>query len=150
MPTSVCVLQSAASAVIVAQIATSLVHHCRSLTSEIDLLHAQITALATSHAPALLAIPGCGPLTAAKILGETAGISRFASASAYARHNGTAPIPVWSSGTTRHRLSRTGSRQLNAALHIIAVTRPACIPAPRHCSSAAAPGATAAWKASGS
>jgi transposase len=56
----------------------------------------------------------CG---AAKILGETAGVLRFRSAAAYARHNGTAPLPVWSSNRARHRLSRTGNRQLNAALH---------------------------------
>jgi hypothetical protein len=40
-----------------------------------------------------------------------------------ARHNGTAPVPVWSSNRHRHRLSRTGNRQLNAALHRIAITQ---------------------------
>ena len=74
-------------------------------------------------APTLLAIPGCGALTAAKIIGETAGVDRFKSSDAYARHNGTAPLPVWSSNKARHRLSRTGNRQLNAALHRIAMTQ---------------------------
>ena len=74
-------------------------------------------------APALLAIPGCGPLTAAKIVGETAGVDRFKSKDAYARHNGSAPMPVWSSNQAHHRLSRTGNRQLNAALHRIALTQ---------------------------
>ena len=69
------------------------------------------------------AIPGCGTLTAAKILGETAGVDRFRSKDAYARHNGTAPLPVWSSNKAHHRLSRTGNRQLNAALHRIAMTQ---------------------------
>ncbi|GAA4262803.1 hypothetical protein GCM10022255_101600 [Dactylosporangium darangshiense] len=73
--------------------------------------------------PALIALPGCGALTAAEILGETAGVTRFRSAAAYARHNGTAPLPVWSSNRARHRLSRTGNRQLNAALHRIAMTQ---------------------------
>lgn len=71
-------------------------------------------------------MPGCGALTAAKILGETAGIERFHSAAAYARHNGTAPLPVWSSNRARHRLSRIGNRQLNAALHRIAMTQAHC------------------------
>ena len=62
-------------------------------------------------------------MTAAKILGETAGVDRFRSKDAYARHNGTAPLPVWSSNKARHRLSRTGNRQLNAALHRIALTQ---------------------------
>jgi transposase len=41
----------------------------------------------------------------------------------FARHNGTAPLPVWSSNKQRHRLSRTENRQLNAALHRIALTQ---------------------------
>jgi hypothetical protein len=44
-------------------------------------------------------------------------------ASEFARHNGTAPLPVWSSNKARHRLSRTGNRQLNAAVHRIAITQ---------------------------
>jgi transposase len=79
----------------------------------------------------LIALPGCAALTAAKILGETAGILRFRSAAAYARHNGTAPLPVWSSNRARHRLSRTGNRQLNAALHRIAMTQARCHPPAR-------------------
>lgn len=74
-------------------------------------------------APALLELAGCGPLTAAKIVGETAGIDRFRSRAAFARHNGTAPVPVWSGNTVRHRLSRGGNRQLNVALHRIAITQ---------------------------
>ena len=74
-------------------------------------------------APTLLALEGCGPLTAAKLVGEAAGIGRFRSRAAFARHNGTAPVPVWSANTGRHRLSRTGNRQLNLALHRIAVTQ---------------------------
>ena len=89
---------------------------------------AEIRDLADKLVPTLIALPGCGPLTAAKILGETAGITRFHSAAAYARHNGTAPLPVWSSNRARHRLSRTGNRQLNAALHRIAMTQARCHP----------------------
>lgn len=50
-------------------------------------------------------------------------MDRFRSKDAYARHNGTAPLPVWSSNKAHHRLSRTGNRQLNAALHRIAMTQ---------------------------
>lgn len=78
--------------------------------------------------PSLVAIRGCGSLTAAKIVGETAGVSRFKHKDAYARHNGTAPLPVWSSNRARHRLSRSGDRQLNAALHRIALTQARCHP----------------------
>lgn len=108
---------------LVARLARNLVERCRQLTAEIDALEAEITELVEQLAPSLLAICGCGPLTAAKILGETAGIDRFRSRDAYARHNGTAPLPVWSSNRARHRLSRIGNRQLNAALHRIALTQ---------------------------
>ncbi|BBZ02345.1 hypothetical protein MCHIJ_17820 [Mycolicibacterium chitae] len=63
-------------------------------------------------------------MTAAKIVGETAGITRFKNEAAFACHTGTAPIPVWSGNTAgRVRLSRAGNRQLNAALYRIALTQ---------------------------
>ena len=107
----------------VARIARDLVDRSRALTIEINTLEQEIARLVRELAPSLLAICGCGALTAAKILGETAGIERFKSPDAYARHNGTAPLPVWSSNRARHRLSRTGNRQLNASLHRIALTQ---------------------------
>jgi transposase len=107
----------------VARLARRLLSQARQLTAEIDELTTELTARVEALAPSLLAIPGCAVLTAAKILGETAGIDRFTSKDAYARHNGTAPLPVWSSNKARHRLSRTGNRQLNAALHRIALTQ---------------------------
>jgi transposase len=107
----------------VARIALDLVQRCRTLTIEIDQLEREIATLVEQLAPSLIAICGCGPLTAAKIVGETAGVERFKSKDAYARHNGTAPLPVWSSNRQRHRLSRTGNRQLNAAIHRIALTQ---------------------------
>jgi transposase len=108
---------------VVARLARTLVDRCRQLTVEINDLEAEIGRLVVTLAPSLVAIVGCGPLTAAKILGETAGVGRFKSNGAYARHNGTAPLPVWSSNRQRHRLSRAGNRQLNAALHRIALTQ---------------------------
>jgi transposase len=74
-------------------------------------------------APSLLALEGCAALTAAKIVGETADVSRFRSRGPYAMNNGTAPIPVWSGNQTRFRLNRGGNRQLNVAMHRIAITQ---------------------------
>ena len=115
----------------VRRLALRLVEHLRLLTDEIDELTAEITVRVTKIAPSLLAIVGCGALSAAKIVGETAHAGRFRSKDAYARHNGTAPLPVWSSNKQRHRLSRTGNRQLNAALHRIALTQARCYPPAR-------------------
>jgi len=108
---------------LVARLARELVRRCRELTVEIKQLEREIAALVEVLAPSLLAIRGCGPLGAAKIIGETAGVERFRSRDAYASYNGTAPLPVWSSNHARHRLSRSGNRQLNAALHRIALTQ---------------------------
>jgi transposase len=74
-------------------------------------------------APNLLSLPGCGVLTAAKLLAETAGVARFRSEACFAMHAGVAPIPVSSGRTDRHRLCRGGNRQLNAAIHRIAITQ---------------------------
>jgi transposase len=106
-----------------ARIAQRLVESCTRLTRDIRDLEREIESVVKRLAPTLCALAGCGTLTAAKILAETAGIRRFKSRHAYARHNGSAPLPVWSSGAPRHRLSRAGNRQLNAALHRIAITQ---------------------------
>ena len=106
----------------VARIARSLVAQVRALTAEIDALEREIARLAAEVAPSLLELAGCGSLTAGKLVGETAGVERFRSEAAFARCNGTAPVEVWS-GSERHRLSRTGNRQLNVAIHRIAITQ---------------------------
>jgi transposase len=108
---------------VVAEIACELVEHIRALTVRINVLERRITKMVEPLVPTLLALVGCGPLTAAKIVGETAGVNRFRSRAAYARHNGTAPIPAWSGNHDRHRLNRGGNRQLNAGLHRIAITQ---------------------------
>lgn len=107
----------------VARIAGEIVAHIRDLTVRERALEREITELVTQLAPTLLALPGAGALTAAKIVAETADVRRFKSKDAYARHNGTAPLPVWSGNREKFRLSRTGNRQLNAAIHRIAVTQ---------------------------
>ncbi|EHB46454.1 transposase IS116/IS110/IS902 family protein [Mycolicibacterium rhodesiae JS60] len=93
----------------------------------IDTAHAlerRIAGRVREAAPALLDIQGCGDLTAAKIVAEVAGIDRFKSEAAFARHSGVAPIPHWSGETTRPlRPIRHGNRQLNAALHRIAMVQ---------------------------
>ena len=107
----------------VARIARDLVGSIRELTEKANALQREILELVRSLAPTLLGMPGVAELTAAKIVAEVADVRRFRSKDAFARHNGTAPLPVWSANRVRHRLSRTGNRQLNAAIHRIAVTQ---------------------------
>jgi transposase len=107
----------------VAELARELLGRCRELTVRINQLERDLRDLVRTLAPELLAIPGCGVLSAATILGETAGAGRFRSRHAFARFNGTAPIPVWSGNSVRVRLNRGGNRTVNWALHMIAVTQ---------------------------
>lgn len=107
----------------VARFARDLLARITELSATIRALEHEIEALVGIQAPTLLALSGCGALTAAKIIGEVAGISRFRSKEAFARHNGSAPVPVWSGNVVRHRLNRGGNRQLNVALHRIAITQ---------------------------
>lgn len=109
---------------IVAEVARDELADVIELTTRINELERRITGLVTKAAPTLLTMPGVGALTAAKLVGETAGVARFKSEAAFARHAGIAPIPVWSGNTKgRVRLTRSGNRQLNAAIHRIAVTQ---------------------------
>lgn len=108
---------------LVARFAREILERMVELSASIRSLEREIEAAIRPLAPHLLALAGCGPLTAAKLVGETAGISRFRSKEAFARHNGTAPVPVWSGNTVRHRLSRGGNRQLNVAIHRVAITQ---------------------------
>jgi transposase len=109
---------------VVAELAREELADVVDLTVRINQLERRIAGLAEKAAPTLLAMPGVGALTAAKIVGEAAGVTRFKSEAAFARHAGIAPIPVWSGNTKgRVRLTRSGNRQLNAAIHRIAVTQ---------------------------
>jgi transposase len=109
---------------IVAELARDELSDVIDLTRRINDLEQRISGLVDQAAPTLLAMPGVGALTAAKLVGEAAGVRRFKSEAAFARHAGIAPIPVWSGNTAgRVRLTRSGNRQLNAAIHRIAITQ---------------------------
>ena len=105
------------------RIAREQISQLRGLNRQIEALHRELGELVTAHRPKLLAQRGCGALTAAILIGYTAGNERFRSDASFALQSGTAPIPCSSGKRTRHRLNRGGDRQLNHALHIIAVTR---------------------------
>jgi transposase len=94
------------------------------LGEDVDALSKRIGARVTGIAPTLLALPGCGELTAAKIVSEAARIERFKSDAAFARYVGLAPIPHWSGPTeVAMRPTRRGNRQLSTAIHRIAIVQ---------------------------
>jgi transposase len=93
------------------------------LTAEAAHLETELTQLVQVLAPTLLAEPGVGPITAARLLSAWSHPGRFRSEAAFASLAGAAPIPASSGQTVRHRLNRGGDRQLNRALHTIALSR---------------------------
>jgi transposase len=105
------------------RVARELVRQITARTTRIRELESELAALVESYAPQLLEERGCGPLTAAKLIGEIAGADRFATDSKLARTGGAAPIPASSGNTQRHRLDRGGNRQLNCALHRLAINK---------------------------
>jgi len=105
------------------RIALRLVDRCEAVTGEVRELERELKALVEVQGSDLLSLPGCGVLTAAKLVSETAGVTRFSSEAKFALHAGTAPLPVSSGENKRHRLNRTGNRQLNVALHRMAVNQ---------------------------
>jgi transposase len=105
------------------RVARELARQITARTIRIREFEKELAALVESYAPQLLAERGCGPLTAAKLIGEIAGADRFATDAKLARVSGTAPIPASSGNTQRHRLDRGGNRQLNCALHRLAINK---------------------------
>lgn len=105
------------------QLARDLVAEIRDADQRIKALTAQLAATVTEYGSTLTTLDGVGPVVAARLLGRTRRASRFSSASAFANYAGVAPIEVASGDRARHRLPRGGDRQLNYALHIIALTQ---------------------------
>ena len=102
----------------------TLARRHRDLTTEIEALTERINIRVAAANPALLAIKGVGPVIGAQLL-LTAGDNpeRLRSGASFAALCGTAPVPVSSGRTDRHRLSRGGDRHANAALHHIVKNR---------------------------
>lgn len=102
------------------EIAREWLRRNRELNKRCRELEERIHALVQEQAPGLLDLPGCGPLCAGRIIGEVAGIDRFATPAKLAMHAGVAPLPASSGKVQRHRLNRFGNRKLNRALYIVA------------------------------
>jgi transposase len=101
----------------------SLARRVQAATAEADELEQELLVHVRALSPALLDEPGIGPVVAAQLLVAWSHRGRLRSEACFARLAGVAPIPASSGQTTRHRLSRGGDRQLNRALHTIALHR---------------------------
>ena len=104
-------------------LARDLVTEIRDTDQRLKTLTAQIADTLDAHGTRLRDVAGIGPVIAGRLLGRTRRAGRFRSASAFASYAGVAPIEVASGDHARHRLPRGGDRQLNLALHIVALTQ---------------------------
>jgi transposase len=96
---------------------------CR-FSENIDALTKRIIRRVNDLGSTLPNVPGCAELTAVKLISEAANVDRFPNESAFARYAGLAPIPAWSGSTSgRLRVCRSGNRQINTAIHRIAVVQ---------------------------
>jgi transposase len=105
------------------RICRQLVGRLKALSNEIKELEAELEGLLCLNAAPLLELAGCGTLTAAKLVAEVAGVERFDSDAKLSKLAGVAPLDASSGKQRRHRLNRKGNRQLNCALHRIAVAQ---------------------------
>jgi transposase len=105
------------------RVARDELRRIRALTRSVRALERELAVLVEAHRPGLLQERGCGVLTAATLIARTAGAERFATDGHFARQAGAAPIPASSGRRDRVRVNPGGDRQLNCALHRIAVTR---------------------------
>jgi transposase len=91
-------------------------------------LDRELSNLVEAHpaGPALLAEPGVGPVVAAQLLVSWSHRGRVRNEAAFASLAGVAPLEASSGQRCRHRLNRGGDRDLNRALHTVAITRLRC------------------------
>lgn len=104
-------------------LALELVDDVRRLDAQTKESHRRIRITVKASGTSLVELYGVGPIVAAQLLGYSGDVRRFANRDAFASYNGTAPIELSSGGRVVHRLSQRGSRQLNHALHMAAVTQ---------------------------
>jgi transposase len=103
------------------RIARELLADVRRLDRQVKTASQAIRQAVREHGTTLTKVYGVGPVLAAKLLGHAGDITRFPDRDHFASYTGTAPIKASSGDVRRHRLNRGGNRQLNTALHLIAV-----------------------------
>ena len=105
------------------QVARDLVAEVRGLDRRLAMIGHRIQDTVAALGSRLPETVGVGPVIAGRLLGRTGRASRFPTAAHFASYTGAAPVEVASGERARHRLSRAGDRQLNHALHIIALVQ---------------------------
>jgi transposase len=93
------------------------------LSREVSEADRALAELVAELAPGLLEECGVGPVCAAQLLVSSGDRGRMRSEASFAALAGTSPVEASSGKQRRHRLNRGGDRQLNWALHVVALQR---------------------------
>jgi transposase len=83
--------------------------------------HKRIRTAVQASATTLTELYGVGPILACELIGYTGDVRRFTTRDRFASYAGVAPVELSSGGRIVHRLSRRGNRQLNHAIHKVAI-----------------------------
>jgi transposase len=102
-------------------LAVELLDDIRRLDDQLKASHQRIRVAVAASGTTLTDLFGVGPILAAMLIGHAGDITRFGNRDRFAAYNGTAPVEFSSGGRTVHRLSQRGNRQLNHALHMVAI-----------------------------
>jgi len=105
------------------RLALGYIADVRRLDAELADSRARVIKAVRASGTSVVELNGVGPIVAALVLGHSGDVSRFKNRDHYASYNGTAPIDASSGPRKRHRLNPRGNRQLNHAIHIIAVAQ---------------------------
>lgn len=105
------------------ELAEELLGHLVRLDAQLAELKERLAAVVIALGTTTTKIFGIGPVVAAITIGLTRDVCRFADKDHIAAYNGSAPIEVSSGARKIYRLSMRGSRRLNHALHMAAVTQ---------------------------
>ena len=105
------------------ELAAELLADMRRLDAQIRESKKKLATAVKASGTSLTGIFGVGPVIAATVIGDVAGVARFATRDRFAAYNGTAPIEVSSGNRKTYRLSLRGNRRVNHALHMAAITQ---------------------------
>jgi len=104
-------------------LAVELLEDIRRLDDQLKASHKRIRVAVAASGTTVTDLFGVGPILAAMLIGYAGDMTRFGNRDRFAAYNGTAPVEFSSGGRTVHRLSQRGNRQLNHALHMVAISQ---------------------------
>ena len=102
-------------------LALELLDDVRRLDVQLKESHKRIKTAVQASGTTLTELYGVGPILACELIGYTGDVRRFTTRDKFASYAGVAPVELSSGGRVVHRLSRRGNRQLNHAIHMVAI-----------------------------